>query len=132
MGNAYLEYQNYAAIADWAERERVSCLAAVMVQIDAAPRGTKMVTIARLGEMHGIPAKTLERQYLRWKKHGDISLADGRKMVRGEADNIFYKDFKTYAENDRNTCKGGYNTMLRDIRKGDVPPPVRQHRPQCW
>jgi len=121
MANAYLEYQNYAAIADWAERERVSRLAAVMVQIDAAPR--KMVAFARLGAMYGIPAKTLERKYYRWKKadelepgSGDLALADGRKMVRGAEENIFYKDFKTYAENDRNTCKGGYGTMLRDIR----------------
>ena len=73
MGNAYLEYQNYAAIADWAERERVSCLAAVMVQIDAAPR--KMVAIARLGEANGIPPKTLERQYYRWRRFGDVALA---------------------------------------------------------
>lgn len=116
MSNAYLEYQNYAAIADWAERERVSRLAAVMVQIDAAPK--KMVAFARLGEMHGIPAKTLERQYYRWRRHGDASLADGRKMTRGASENIFYPDFKTYTERDRNTSHGGYGAMLRAIRDG--------------
>ncbi len=116
MENVYTTYQNYAVIPDWTERERVSTLASVMVQIDAAPR--KVAAFTQLGAANGIAPKTLERWYYRWRRSGDVALADGRKMTRGASDNIFFADFKTYAERDRNTSRGGYDAMLRDIRSG--------------
>lgn len=116
MSNTFETYNSYAAIPNWSERERVATLSAVMVQIEAAPR--KMAAFASLGAAHGIPAKTLERLYYGWRNHGDIALADGRRMTRGKAESIFYSDFKTYCERDRNTSRGGYDSMLRDFRAG--------------
>ena len=114
--NTYSKYQSYAVISDWSERARVANLAEVMVQIDAAPE--RMAAIATLAAANGIPPKTLERRYYAWRKRGDLALADGRRLTRGKAESVFYPDFKTYAENDRNTARGGYDAMLRDIRSG--------------
>lgn len=112
------QYNGYAAISDYSDRARVASLEARFVEIRGATAKTAMMRT--VSEQEGVPFKTLERKYYRWLKGGAAAIADRRKMVRAVDENIFYPDFKTYAERDVNTSKGGYDAMLRDIRAGQT------------
>lgn len=110
-------YQSYEVIRSHAERVQVSELSMIMVQIAEASDTT--FALHSLAEQYGIAYGTLRRKYYAWKKAGsDLALADKRKLKTSQAENIYYGDFKTYVERDRNTSRGGYDNFLRDLRAG--------------
>lgn len=118
-------YDTYSVIEDFAERERVAKLDALMREIQDAPR--KMEAYRRIFEREAIPEKTLQRFFKKWKDAetaapgtGALALADKRKMSKPTPGSMFYRDFKTYAERDLNTDQGGYDQMLRDLHAGAV------------
>ena len=118
-------YDVYSVIEDFAERERVAKLDALMREIQDSPR--KMEAYRRIFEREAIPEKSLQRFFKKWKDAenaavgtGALALADKRKLSKPTPGSIFYRDFKTYAERDLNTDQGGYDQMLRDLRAGKV------------
>lgn len=112
------DYDAYDVISDYAERERVSRLDRRMKELDSAPR--KMAAYASISRQEGIPEKTLQRLYKNWKKGGLLALVDKRKLAHATPGSRFYSDFKTYAERDLNSDRGGYNAMLAAFRSGET------------
>ena len=88
--------------------------------LEVAASDAKYERLAVVAEQEGVPFKTMEKWWLKWSKHGVAALADGRRAPRATAGNMFYRDYKSYIERDANTDKGGYDAMLRDIRRGKV------------
>lgn len=110
-------YRSFDAISDYADRSRVANLAARFMAIKLS--ANKMQMMQMVAEQEGIPRKTIERKYYAWLKSGDAGIADKRKMKRASnAGSVYYPDFTAYCERDRNTSRGGYETMLRELRQG--------------
>jgi len=118
MPTALEQYDAYATITDFNDRERVSRLVARMAEIDAAP--SKMAAYRDIGMQEGISAKSMERLYYKWKKDGDAALADGRKLSRPSCAKRFYDDFKTYSDKFLNDDFNAFRQMDMDFRSGVV------------
>ena len=116
---AVAKYEAMSAVESFDERQRISELDAACERIKDSPDGV-MTAFARESRMLGIPQGTVKRLYYRWRSGGSAALADGRKRSRGECENKFFRDFKTFAENDKNGCKGGYAEMMRQFRGGAI------------
>ncbi len=117
--DATAKYDAYSVIADYAERERVSRLARRMAELRDAPK--KMVAYRDISMQEGIPEKTLQRLFTKWRASGenDLVLADKRKLVKATPGSKFYHDFVRYCEKDMNTDQGGYDAMMRDFYAGE-------------
>ncbi len=113
-------YQEFDLITDATERARVVHLTARMVEIEGSAKKCQMM--AFVAEQEGLPRKTVERLYYAWRKDGVLALADKRKLRPAEAQNEVLPIFKTYAENDKNTSRGGWHALMRDLRSGKVFP----------
>ena len=112
------KYQAYSVISDFAERERVSRLAACMAEIRDSK--TKMLTYATISRREGISMSNLQRLFKAWRDSGenDLVLADRRKMSKPSRGSRFYADFKNFADKDSNTDQGGYDAMMRHFYAG--------------
>ncbi len=117
------KFGKYDVICDFGERERVARLERRMIELRDSVH--KMETYATISQQEGIPEKTLQRLFKKWRdaggEEGDgaLALADKRKLAKPTPGSVFYRDFKSYAERDLNTDTGGYEAMLRDFRAGE-------------
>ena len=119
MKNALEKFEALAAIETFEERLRVAELEEAFEGIKAHQEGV-MESFRRVSMQRGIPVGTVKRLYYKWLKGGAAALADGRKRQRGKYENPFYQCFKTFAENDKNGCKGGWDEMMRRFRAGEA------------
>lgn len=122
MQNTLERYNGYALIGSFTDRERVAELESRFIEIREAKKngGSIGAMLVALAEQKGKTFKAMEHKYHRWLKGGAMALADKRRIAAAARENIFYSEFKTYAERDTNTLKGGYDAMLRDIRRGQA------------
>ena len=109
-------FEEYTAIGSLRDRERAVRLSDRFMEISASK--TKVETMKIIARQEGMPFGTVRRLYYAWGKGGAAALADRRRIRRSAGENIFYPEFKAYAERDLNTSQGGYDAMLRDIRAG--------------
>ena len=116
MSDALTVYQEYRAIANLADREEVVNLSARFAEVAASKNVVE--TLKLVSAQEGVPFGTLRRKFYAWRTGGDAALADRRKVARVNAESVFYGDFKEYAARDLNTSRGGYDAMLRDLRRG--------------
>lgn len=113
-------YTQYDLIADPEERERVTHWANRMMEIEGA--GDTVVMMRTVAESEGVPFGTVRRRFYAFRKNGVMALADKRKTVQPGVVNGIYPIFKTYCENDRESCKGGWDQLMRDFRCGKIFP----------
>lgn len=113
-----MTYEDFSVIGDINERARVVHLAERMEEIDGST--SKMSMISLVADQEGMPRKTIERLFYAWRKKGVMALVDKRKISFGKSENSIMATFKSYAEKDRNTSKGGWEQMMRDFRSGKV------------
>ena len=109
-------FEEYSEIGTLRDRERAVRLSDRFMEISASKTKVEMMKI--IAAQEGIPFGTLKRLYYMWNKNGAAALADRRRSRRSVGENIFYPEFKAYAERDLNTSQGGYDAFIRDIRAG--------------
>ena len=115
----YSTFQDYACITDSADRGRVAALEIRFVQIKAA---TKNVTALMhdIARQEGVPYGTLRRLYYAWRDGGAIAVADKRKLAKATPFSEVLAVYKTYCEQNKESNKGAWNAMLRDLRCGKL------------
>lgn len=115
---AMIKYEAMSCVTADGERAKVHELEQIFQKIYSENKagGDILELFARYQRMFGVTG--LKRKYYDWRKHGALALADGRKMKRGRSENPFYKEFLNYCERNKNTCRGGYDDMMRDFRSG--------------
>ena len=113
----YSTFQDYACITDSADRGRVASLEIRFVQIKAA---TKNVTALMhdIARQEGVPYGTLRRLYYAWRDGGAIAVADKRKLAKATPFSEVLAVYKTYCEQNKESNKGAWNAMIRDLRCG--------------
>lgn len=109
-------YEEYSAIGSLRDRERAVRLSDRFMEISASKAKVEMMKI--IAGQEGMPYGTVRRLYYKFEKGGAAALADRRRSRRSTGENVFYPEFKAYAERDLNTSQGGYDAFLRDIRAG--------------
>lgn len=116
--SALQKYTEYSAITDYSDRQRVARLESRFIEIEGAASGGKVEMMRLVAEQEGMPFRTFRNKYYAWLKGGAGAIADRRRMARAMSGDELYDAFKTYAERDVNTSRGGYEAMLRDLRAG--------------
>lgn len=109
-------FEEYSSIGTLRDRERAVRLSDRFMEISASKTKVEMMKI--IAAQEGMPFGTVRRLYYAWGKGGAAALADRRRSRRSAGENVFYPEFKAYAERDLNTSQGGYDAFIRDIRAG--------------
>ena len=109
---AIVKYEELSCVTADGERARMYQLDQMFQKIYAENKagGDILELFARYQRMYGVSG--LKRKYYDWRKHGTLALADGRKMKRGRSENPFYREFRSYCERNKNTCRGGFHPVL--------------------
>ena len=115
---AMAEYESLECIEDYEERKAIFEMSQICLQIAGEQKAGAHIldVIAKYQRMYGL--RGLKQRYYKWAKHGKMGLADGRKMKRPRETNPFYRDFKTYCDNNKNVCTDAHRAMMRDFRAG--------------
>ena len=111
-------YEEYSAYGNLSDRERAMRLSDRFMEVASSP--SKVEALKTVAAQEGMPYGTVRRLYYAWQKGGAAALADRRRARRADGENLYYADFKAYAERDLNTSQGGYDAMMRDLRAGKV------------
>lgn len=99
--------------ADWRD---------VMLELEAAPP-CALTRLMRDMELRGVaPYGTIRNKFYEYRRSGDVALVDRRRCRQLTRRNPWMDAFRAYAEDDRNTSKGGYRRMMDDFRRGVAMP----------
>ena len=114
-------FQDFACITDSADRGRVAALEVRFVQIRAAAKN-RTALMHDIARQEGVPYGTLRRQYYAWREGGAIAVADKRKLAKATPFSEVLAVYKTYCEQNKESNKGAWNAMMRDLRSGKLFP----------
>ncbi len=113
-------YEQIGHITDPAERERVKGISEACARIKAVGRGGTVAAIRAEAKALGTEFGTLKTAFYKFKKRGVAALIDGRKGDKDSGANRWKQVYMRYCENDKNTCKNAWATMMLDFRSGTV------------
>ena len=134
--------QTMLAIRDGNSYERVAKLQEVMLAIRAAKAERRATEESRKwGGTAGLSTRRIQNLCPVWERLYETEgaeaalmvLADGRReMAKCPRRNPWFDVYLKYIENDRNTDKGGWDTMMRDFRSGQLVIPELGGWKEVW
>lgn len=134
--------QTMLAIRDGNSYERVAKLQEVMLAIRAAKAERRATEESqKWGGTAGLSTRRIQNLYPMWERVYETEgaeaalmvLADGRReMAKCPRRNPWLDVYLKYIENDRNTDKGGWDTMMRDFRNGQLVIPELGNWKEVW
>lgn len=102
----------------YTQRVQLADRKSYITQIESLADKGLVVAIRTVAESVGVSYGTLRRWYYESKRTHEIALVDKRKTVKLPTENIFYREYCRYCAMDKNTDQGGYDSLMRDLRKG--------------
>ena len=121
----YSTYTEYALITDDADRGLVAQLEPLFVAVKAAKgSGRQMSTLAECAVQAGMTRKTFQNRYYAWLKNGVMGVADKRKIAKARRVPDILGVFKSYCEQNKESCSGAHRQMMRDFRMGRLMPGI--------
>lgn len=118
-------YSEYALISDDLDRGLVAQLEPLFVLVKAAKgSGRQGATLAECACQAGMTRKTFQNRYYAWLKNGVMGIADKRKVLKERRVPDILAVFKTYCEQNKESCSGAHRQMMRDFRMGRLMPGI--------